>query len=135
MKYLTKSEQEERKYLLEVAKVKMDYSKHGATLFTTILGGQVALTGSLFKENPNIEYAGYAMILMLAAAISAFSFSEGVIRVLESQLSCAKTSPNKKIFNLNNWETVKSIFGAFFVISSMYIYLVFALDKELFSAW
>ncbi|MBS9970733.1 hypothetical protein J4H63_15015 [Vibrio alginolyticus] len=135
MKHLTKSEQEERKYLLEVAKVKMDYSKHGATLFTTILGGQVALAGSLFKENPNIEYAGYAMVLMLLASLLAFSFSEGVIRVLESQLSYAKTRPKKKIFNLANWETVKSIFGALFVMSSMYIYLVFALQKELFSAW
>ena len=137
MNFLTKSEQDERQYLLEVAKVKMDYSKHSAKMFISILGGQVALAGSLFKENPNIEFAGYAMTLMLFAAIFAYSFSEGVIRELESQFIDAIDSKKKpkKIFNEANWEKFKSLSTAFSALTSIYIYLVFALKKELFFLW
>ncbi|EOW9199800.1 hypothetical protein ACOA7M_003544, partial [Vibrio cholerae] len=125
----------DRSYILEVAKLKMEYAKHGSVLCMAILGGQITLLGSIFKDNDNQCYAYASIVLMLLSCILMFSFSEGVIRHLDYE-RINREQPwiarnRHRFMKGTTWEMIKSIiFGVYFT-ASIGLYLFFVSQKEI----
>ncbi|NOI75324.1 hypothetical protein F0224_06510 [Vibrio coralliilyticus] len=130
---LTQNEKEERQFLLEVSKLRIEYSRHASTLYMAVLGGQITLFGTVFKGNDNtdIKYMVLSIIFMLFSCIAVSSFSESALRRIHIELldDKEKKKQKSKWINSGYFEAFKSYAGAIAFILSIICYLTFSLNQ------
>lgn len=95
----------------EKQKLIIEQATKSSSFFMLILGGQITLTGSIFKNSDNLELALVAMLAMLFASLLAFAIAEKNVRKI-----CEK--PNFKV-NVLNWITLSKMPTS---IESQYIF-------------
>lgn len=114
---------------METTKLIVDYGKSVSTLFMAVLGVQVTLLGSIFKDAPDKDLAFIGIILMLFASLAALSHAESAIRKIVGPPTFRYNFINKALHGLpvsNNFLYIRSLFGGLAFAASMLCYLMFA---------
>ncbi len=112
-----------------VEKIQIDYVNNLIKILVFLMGGELTLLGTVFKDFDNKEYALLAIFFMILAIFIAYSIVENIVR----RISKKPEFENKvmkflveKLSTSIKAEWIKSVFASICLFLSLLFYFIFA---------